>query len=211
MINMKIIPAILETDIVKIQDKLDRLVQFGSELNLVQLDVTDGTLTQQASWCDPLDLFRLVWTGEFELHLMQANPSLHQWLTDARVTRCIVHAEANNPGQLLEEIRTRGRLAGLAFSPDTDVQEFSQLINQADYIVLLTVTPGAQGQPFQDKSLLKIPFIKLIKSDLPIYADGGVNVRTMEQIISHGCDGVAVGSYLWNSNDIGRAIVELQR
>lgn len=208
---MMIIPAILETDADKIQEKLDRLAQSSSEINLVQLDVTDSTLTQQASWCNPSDLSRLKWTGEFELHLMQANPPLHQWLTDSRVTRCIVHTEANNPGQLLEEIRTRGRLAGLAFSPDTDVQEFSQLITQADYIVLLTVTPGAQGQPFQDKSLLKIPFIKSVKADLPIYADGGVNIRTMEQITSHGCEGVAVGSYLWNSNDIGRAVAELQR
>lgn len=201
---MDVLPAILEADAAAIQAKLDQLTELGS-VPAVQLDVTDGTLTEQMSWHDPADLPSLGWAGEFELHLMEAQPPLVDWLADSRVTRCIVHAEANDPTNLLQVTRARGRRVGLALHPDTSVEEVGRYVPLADYVVLLTVRPGAQGQPFLGHVLLKVERLRSLHPGVPVYVDGGINPHTLERAASAGCSGAAVGSYLWRSESLAEA------
>ena len=207
---MEIIPAILEDDIVGIQAKLDKLADFSPETHHVQLDITDGTLTPQSSWHEPSELSALRWASEIELHLMQINPPLKQWLVDSRVTRCVIHAESSDPRQSLLEIKTLGRRAGLALNPATTVAQVSEFLAVADYVLLLTVTPGAQGQPFQASVLTKVQQLHRIKPDLPVYVDGGVSDVTIQPIREASCAGVAVGSFLWRAEDLAKALRELR-
>lgn len=176
----------------------------------MQLDIADGTLTSQSAWANPLELSQLKWAGEFELHLMQSRSAVSNWLKDDRVTRCIVHAEIDCPDQLLQQIRAQGRLAGLALNPQTPVSSAANLVNLVDYFVLLAVEPGAQGQPFIPDVLPKINEIKKINNGCPVYVDGGVNNVTIKQIKDAGADGVVVGSFLWNSQDLNKVIKELR-
>lgn len=206
---MEIIPAILEQNIEAIQQKLDQLTNAGN-IALVQLDITDGTLTGQSSWANPLELEQLKWAGEFELHLMQDQPSVIDWLKDSRVMRCIVHAEASYPNQLLQQIRALGRRAGLALNPQTQPRDIVTLAKLADYFVLLTVVPGAQGQDFQEQVLMKVGELASLVGNKPIYIDGGINDLTTCQVKNHNVAGVAVGSFLWNSQDLGEAMESLQ-
>lgn len=206
---MEIIPAILEQNIEAIQQKLDQLTAIGN-IPVVQLDVTDGTLTSSASWANPAELAQLQWSGEWELHLMQDQPPLVNWLKDSRVTRCIVQAEASYPGQLLQQIRAQGRRAGLALSPSATPNDIAALSELADYFVLLTVIPGAQGQPFQTQVLMKVGELARLAGSKPIYIDGGINDATIHQVQNFNLAGVAVGSYLWNSPNLAAAITSLR-
>jgi ribulose-phosphate 3-epimerase len=207
---MEIVPAILESEAAGIQAKLDQLAAAAPDVQLVQLDVTDGTITEQVSWHQPSEMFQLKWSGEFELHLMQVEPPIREWLADSRVRRCVVHAESSNPIQSLQAIRAAGRRAGLALNPATSAQQAAEAIEIADYILLMTVTPGAQGQLFQYAALDKIHHLLSLKPGVPVYVDGGVNDETIKAIRDAGCSGAAVGSFLWKQTNLAAAISNLR-
>jgi ribulose-phosphate 3-epimerase len=127
------------------------------------------------------------------------------WLADSRVGRCIIHAEADDPANLLQTVRARGRRAGLALHPSTTVEAASRYVPLADYVVLLTVEPGAQGQPFLGHVLLKVGQLRSLHPEVPVYVDGGVNPQTLVRAAEAGCTGAAVGSYLWHAGDLAEA------
>lgn len=197
---MELVPAILETSAAGIQAKLD-VVSRLPHVRLVQLDIADATLTRQSLWHQPEDLPRLNWGGQIELHLMQAAPPIAAWLADRRVSRCVVHAESSHPDRFLAAIKAAGRAAGLALNPSTTVEEASRYFPGADYVLLMTVEPGAQGQSFHPDVLPKVAAIKQLEPDLRVYVDGGVRPETLGQVAAAGCDGAAVGSYLWHTED----------
>lgn len=197
---MELVPAILETSAAGIQAKLDALARLP-HVKLVQLDVADATLTRQSLWHGPADLPHLRWEGQLELHLMQVAPPLEEWLADSRVSRCVVHAESSHPDRYLAAIRAAGRAAGLALNPGTAVEHAARYLAAADYVLLMTVEPGAQGQSFHHDVLPKAAALKRLEPDLQVYVDGGVRPETLGQVLAAGCDGAAVGSYLWHTED----------
>ena len=201
---MELVPAILETTAAGIQARLDALSHL-SHIRLVQIDVADATLTRQTLWHQPEELHLLRWEHQIELHLMQAVPPLGTWLVDERVSRCVVHAEASHPDKLITTIKAAGRAVGLALNPSTTVETVALHLSGVDYVLLMTVEPGAQGQQFLPDVLLKVAALRQLEPDLPVYVDGGVRPETVGAIAVAGCDGVAVGSYLWNTEDVAIA------
>ncbi len=206
---MELIPAILETSAAGIQAKLDALSHLP-HVRLAQIDVADASITKQSLWHQPEELRHLRWAGQLELHLMQMSPPLAAWLIDSRVVRCVVHAEASHPDRLLAAVRAAGRAAGLAMNPPTTVEQAARYLPGADYVLLMTVEPGAQGQSFHPEALSKATAIRQLEPDIQIYVDGGVRPETIGGIIAAGCDGAAVGSYLWNTEDAAVAWKRLE-
>ena len=68
-----------------------------------------------------------------------------------------------------------------------------------DGILFMTVYPGQNGAPFQPKVIPKIKSFHQKYPDIPIAVDGGVNEKTLPQLLKSGVSRFAVGSAIWSA------------
>ena len=74
----------------------------------------------------------------------------------------------------------------------------------------MTVEPGFGGQEFMHECAMKIPVIKENATEnLIIQVDGGINNLTSKICTSLGAESLVAGSYIFKSNDYGRAVRSL--
>lgn len=148
---------------------------------------------------------------DFELDLMVLN-AVENFDIYAKLgpRRIIFHLEAIGDTEefkhFLEGIDTYTRdiiEIGVAINPDTPVEQIFPIVNSVDFIQCMGIEHiGKQGEEFSDKCLEQIK--KLIEKfpDLIISVDGGVNLQNALKIIEVGATRLAVGSALFNTNDI---------
>ena len=89
-----------------------------------------------------------------------------------------VHLEASKHlHRTIEEIKSRGVMAGVAINPHTDVNHLSEIIKDVDLVCLMSVNPGFSGQKFIENSFSKVKKLKKMiltkKSNCKIQVDGG--------------------------------------
>jgi len=148
---------------------------------------------------------------DFELDLMVLN-AVENFDIYAKLgpRRIIFHLEAIGDTEefkhFLEGIDTYTRdivEIGVAINPDTPVEQIFPVVNSIDFVQCMGIEHiGKQGEEFSPKCLEQIK--KLIEKfpDLIISVDGGVNLQNAPEIIQAGATRLAVGSALFNTNDI---------
>lgn len=78
-------------------------------------------------------------------------------------------------------------------------------------VQVMGIKAGSQGQSLVPTVLPKIQSLKQTHSDLEILVDGGVKPENFLLIRDAGASGVAVGSYLWESENLAAAIAKLEQ
>lgn len=86
---------------------------------------------------------------------------------------------------------------GLVLNPEDSITEYLDLIMQYKSVQLMTITPGAQGNPFKPEVLDKIDALRVGGYEGEIVLDGGINNVTLKEIVSrkYAPTGVCPGSY----------------
>ena len=88
---------------------------------------------------------------------------------------------------------------GIVINPDENLDTISHIypFNTIPAIQIMTVVPGAQGRPFEEKSLLYIDQLVSMHYKGDILLDGGINATTLKLICSreHTPTIVGPGSY----------------
>lgn len=212
---LEILPAILETDPLKFQEKIDILEGHTAE---VQIDVMDGVFVPHTTFADPSIIGTSKTSLEYELHLMVADPrtTIEAWRSIPSVKRVIIHAEIKQPLEpIIEIIKSHGWEAGVAINPETAWQQIDEVIPLLDTVLVMTVHPGAAGQPFADAVvenhlLAKITDLHEAHPGIVISVDGGVSAETISYLRDAGASRFIVGSALWSSNDPLDTLKQLQ-
>jgi len=188
-----IIPAILTDNFFDFQQKLEKVENLSSWL---QIDVSDGKFTPNKT-LSPNDFLPLKFKQNLELHLMVFEPE-NYFLTAEKLKakRVIIHYEAVEKN--IDEIFSKKYpfTLGLALNPETEVEKILPYLSKVNFILILGVTPGAQGQEFQEKALEKIKKIKTLSHKTIIEVDGGINETTIQKVNQAGADIFVVGSTL---------------
>ena len=68
---------------------------------------------------------------------------------------------------------------------------------------------GAQGQPFDERVLAKIEYVRRNCKGVPIQIDGSMNPETIFLVKRSGATGVVIGSYIFGSNNLRKTIDSL--
>lgn len=207
---MKIIPALLESDVDALVDKLT-LVTDDARLDTVQVDVLDGSLSPRLT-VTPYDLCQIDWTGlHVDFHLMTQDPLDYVWELAAQGSSIPVRAVAGHVERMSEQaaflqaIRDRGWKAGLALDLDTPLDSVDDgAWSLLDQLVLLAVPLGQQGQNFDTHVLKKLhelaDFLREARLTPEIMVDGGIKPAELGQLAAHGVTAAAVGSFLWQGD-----------
>ncbi|MDP6570799.1 MAG: ribulose-phosphate 3-epimerase [Candidatus Marinimicrobia bacterium] len=205
-------PSLLSADFKHIQKDIEIVETAGA--TRLHLDVMDGHFVPNLTFGPFIIHFiRQCTSCHLETHLMIDNPaaSFDQYIKAGSDT-IIFHIEASgNPLEELKYLKSNGVSAGIALNPDTDINKIVPLIDDVDYLLIMSVFPGKGGQSFIRSTLDKMRSAVTIRENrnITIGVDGGVNLSTINEVFATGIDVTIVGSGLFNSDDISTRFQEL--
>lgn len=198
-----ITPAIL-TD--SLQTFTEQLQKVHNHFSSVQIDVMDGTLVDNKSFTERVQLNDIESEAYFELHLMVKDPitELSQWIDVANVSSVVFHVEADVDAEdCIRHIRKHNWKAGIALNPETPIEKILPYAELVDEVLFMTVHPGQQGSAFVPEVLEKIKTFKnQDKYGLTISVDGGINEQTIKSAVEAGAEKLYVGSAILKSEDV---------
>jgi ribulose-phosphate 3-epimerase len=151
-----------------------------------------------------------------DVHLMVSNPDrLMDDYLKAGSARVAVHWEAvAHLDRLLAYIRKGGAKAGVVLNPATPVELLEDVLEQADFVLLMSVNPGFGGQAFLPRALDKARRLRsLIRNSgaaVEIAMDGGIDRDNIARVVAAGVDTCIVGSGIFAASDPVAMMSELR-
>ncbi|MBI1787969.1 MAG: ribulose-phosphate 3-epimerase, partial [Acidobacteria bacterium] len=113
----------------------------------------------------------------------------------------------------LHMIRSEGAKAGVVINPSTPVSTLAEVLEVADFVLVMSVNPGFGGQAFIPRSLDKVRNLdnQRRKLGLPfaIEIDGGITTANLADAVRAGCDWIVTGSSVFHSADPGGTVGEM--
>lgn len=208
--NMHIIPSILVPD----QESCTR--QFDAirdHLSLVQLDIADGIFVPNKTWAEPHVVESIAGNLELELHLMVQEPrkEIERWLEVSQVKRILFHYESDvDIREMVSLIHAQSWQAALVLNPDTPIDVLDPYLDMLDGVMFMGVYPGKQGTPFLPKVLDNIAAFRAKETNHFVELDGGVNLKTLPDIVKTRVDAVCPGSAIWATGDPADNVKNMQ-
>lgn len=207
MLKVKIIPAIL-TD--NIEDLFYKIGCVERLVDRVQIDIVGRVFSSQPS-IDIEVLEELSAAVALDVQLMVKEPvgflNRCEWVGVDRVFGQVEHMRSQE--DFIKYCFALGMEVGLALDLKTPVSIIEKAISQLDALLLMAVPAGKSGQKFNKAVLKKIHEIRNFDSDISVCVDGGLNPENIYSCIKAGASEFAVGSYLWESKDIEKALDEI--
>lgn len=136
-------------------------------------------------------------------HLLDAADSL---------THSLAHPRAEDAAGVAKAARAAGLRVGLALSPGTPAEAAFPLADEGllDMVLVMTVTPGFGGQPFQASQLPKVAALRCRYPDLDIQVDGGLGPSTVDAAAAAGANVIVAGTAVFGAPDPAAVITMLR-
>jgi ribulose-phosphate 3-epimerase len=201
--HIRITPSILNADFNNLSSEIEKISQVS---DLLHLDVMDNIFVPNFTF-DFADAAKIIKesTLPVDAHLMVADVDLialqYAEIGSASVT---IHAEATRDiPTTLRGIRSRGARSSLALKPGTEIDSYSEFLDDADMFLIMTVEPGFGGQKFMSEMMDKVRRTKALIGSRPIWlqVDGGISLETIEIAREAGADTFVAGSAVFNADD----------
>jgi ribulose-phosphate 3-epimerase len=212
---IEIVPSILSADFARLADEIARVERGGAKM--LHVDVMDGHFVPNITIGPPVvESIRKATHLHLDCHLMIEDPDRYAAaFVDAGANSVSVHYEAcRHLDGTLGTIRGKGAMAGVVLNPATPVAVLEDVLEVADYVLLMSVNPGFGGQKLIPYVLNKVRKLHEMRQDkklaLSIEIDGGVHRENLAEVVRAGCDWVVTGSAIFHSSD-AEAEVRLMR
>lgn len=213
---MKVSPSLLSGNFADLRPDLEMINR--SDADYLHLDVMDGVFVPNISFGFPvMKSVAKVCRKPLDVHLMIVEPD--KWISqvaDLGAEIMNVHQEAcPHLHSVVQRIHRAGMKAGVTINPATPVATLSDIIEDVDLVLIMSVNPGFGGQPFIAHSLKKVRELRALidstGSKAVIEVDGGVNAETGALLAQAGADILVAGSYVFGAPDPEEAIRSLAR
>ena len=213
---IQIAPSILSADFSKISDAVKIAEESGADV--IHVDVMDGHFVPNLTFGPQLVAsLREKTSLPLDVHLMVDNPrSFIPLFAKAGADWISIHVEASvHLHKDITLIKEYDKKAGLALNPATPLPLMNEIIEELDFVLLMTVNPGRGGQEFNQSCHSKISqlrsWIREQKLEIPIQIDGGVTLSNMEELIKDGADILVAGSAVFGEKNPSEAITKMKK
>ena len=201
-----IAPSILSADFTKLGEEVRSVQAAGADW--IHADVMDGHFVPNIT-IGPMIVkaVRRVTELPIDVHLMIENPERYipefaeagANYISVQVETCI-HLE-----RTVNLIKECGAGAGVVLNPSTPLATLEWILEQLDYVLIMSVNPGFGGQTFIPTSLEKLSalhgMIQKCGKSILIEIDGGVNEKTIAGAARAGADVFVAGTAIFGSSD----------
>ena len=206
MNQIKISPSILSADFTRLADQIREAEEAG--VDYIHVDVMDGHFVPNIT-IGPLVVkaLRPITKLPLDVHLMIENPEFYiEDFSKAGADIITVHQEATpHLHRTIQQIHDLGIKAGVSINPSTSVRTLDEIICDVDLILVMSVNPGFGGQSYIHSCTNKIRKVREMLDDRGVSADlevdGGVNVDTVNEVISAGANAFVAGSAIFNDKN----------
>jgi ribulose-phosphate 3-epimerase len=199
---IKIAPSILSADFARLGQEVKTAQAAGADL--IHVDVMDGHFVPNLT-IGPLvvEAIRPHTDLPLDVHLMIDNPD--SYLRDfakAGADYLGVHVEAcTHLHRTLSLIAELGKKAVAVLNPHTPLSAIEHVLELTDMVLIMSVSPGLDGQKFIPGAVDKIAGLRSMIHQLDlsviIQVDGGINERTIGQCADAGGQVFVAGSAIF--------------
>ncbi|MDQ3085742.1 MAG: ribulose-phosphate 3-epimerase, partial [Actinomycetota bacterium] len=115
-----------------------------------------------------------------------------------------------DPAGAITRARSLGLGVGIAFSPDTPVEEAAAAAEGADLVLCMSIHPGYSGQTFMPEAASRIAQLRTLLPEMTrVQVDGGINADTARLARKAGADLLVAGSAVFWHDDLAGAYIAL--
>ncbi len=210
-----IAPSILSADFTNLGNEISNVQAAGADW--IHIDVMDGRFVPNLTYGPIIvEAARRITDLPLDVHLMIESPDL--LIPDfirAGADLISVHAEAcTHLHRTVQMIKEAGLKAGVALNPATPAEAVQWMIQEIDFVLVMSVNPGFGGQKFISSGIEKISALSELKRknnpNLIIQVDGGINESTIKTTAAAGAESFVAGSGIFKASDYKSQITLLK-
>ena len=203
---IELAPSILASDFAHLADQVHGATAGGG--TVIHVDIMDGHFVPNLTVGPPLvRSLRKVTELPLDCHLMIEDPDKFiPEFCEAGANWISVHQEACiHLNRTLHLIKSHDCLAGVVINPATPVDTLIEVLDLADYILVMSVNPGFGGQKFIPGAVHKIRRLADLRSErgygYRIEVDGGIDLTTVADVVRAGAEILVAGNAVFGKGD----------
>ena len=211
---VRIAPSMLSADFLHLEKDVEMVNRYA---DIFHLDIMDGVFVPNLSYGFPIvEAIASKAEKPLDVHLMIINPEKYvERFAKAGADMISFHLnDTEKPEEVLALIRSFGCKAGLVINPDIEVESLFPYLEQADYILLMSVFAGFGGQKFIEETYGRVERLKAEIDrrglNLPIEVDGGVSPSNAAALVAKGAEILVAGSAVFKSTDPAATIASMK-
>ena len=211
----KICPSILAADFTKLGEEIRDIEEAGADI--IHCDIMDGHFVPNISYGPEIvSQVNEITSMPLDVHLMINDPQLYvEEFYKAGADYISVHYENNyHVNRLVNQIKELGAKAGVVLNPATPVEVLEDILEYADFILLMSVNPGFGGQKFIPNVTDKVKKLKQMITErnlnCMIEIDGGVGLDNIGELSKAGVDMFVCGSSIFREPDRKQVIARMR-
>ena len=209
-------PSLLSANFLRLEQDIEMINESSAEW--LHIDIMDGVFVPNLSFGFPiLEAIAPKLSKKLDVHLMIVEPMKFVGeLARLGVDTMNVHQEAvTHLHRAIYAIKDAGMKAAVTLNPSTPVEVLTDVIDDLDMVLLMSVNPGYGGQKFIPRTLDKTRRLRRMIDERGakclIEIDGGVNAQTAPLLVEAGADVLVAGSYVFGHNNPHEAIEGLRQ
>lgn len=213
--RLRLAPSILAADFAALGDAVAAAERGGADL--IHVDVMDGHFVPNITIGPPVvRALKRVARVPLDVHLMIRDPDRYlDAFAEAGATMLSVHVEAAvHLHRTVHYIKSLGLQAGVALNPATPVGALEEIVDEVDFVLVMSVDPGFSGQVFIPRSEGKIRAVRSLVDrlgrDVAVEVDGGIDTDNIARVVAAGAEIVVAGAAIFGAPDIEEATRRLR-
>jgi ribulose-phosphate 3-epimerase len=214
--TVEVEPSIYAADMARLGEQVQHLLNAGARV--FHFDVGDGHFVEPITM-GPVVLRAIAPAihavgGVVDVHLMVTNPEHHfEQMKAAGGDSVTFHVEATEePWSAISLARSHGLAVGVAFNPETSVQDALAASLGADLVLCMSIHPGYSGQEFMLDSLPRIRELRAqLHERVVVQVDGGITQENIRMAYEAGAEAFVAGTSIFGREDLNRAYLQLVR